>query len=915
LPDFLQQETLTPLSAPETFVARQEEISQLHKLLESVLAGQGRVAFVAGEAGSGKTTLIREFIQQAQSQHPRLVSATGYCNAFTGFGDPYLPFREVLNQLSGDIETHLKAGLFSRDYAVRLWQAVPATCQALLNFGPDLIGTIIPPQSLREYISPLSNFNNNLYKALDELIQQKQSQAGSPPSQPNIFSQCGAVLQAVAKNTPLILVLDDLQWADSGTISMLFHLGKHLAGNRILILGAYRSEEVQVRDEDQRHPLAPVLAEFKKDIGEIIINLDQSSHKDFVEELIASEPNEFDQAFHESLFLHTRGHPLFTVELIRDLQDKSALVKNSQGRWVTKSEFKIDSLPPKVEGIISERINRLPRVLQRILTVASIEGEVFTAEIIAGVEEIPVSQVVDYLSDHLGKQHRLVRAQEINVVNGHTISSYRFRHILFQKYLYSRLDEIEVVNLHGRVGSEMETLAGENKDRYSVNLARHFHHSKQIGKAVAYYAMAGERAVSMSAYPEAIGHFEESIKLLRTLPETPSRKEQELDLQLQLGLAYQAIMGFANEKVGQAYQRARELSLNVENPIKLITTLHLLLSYYSNMAEFDTGYEIMALLEQSYKELGEEDSHDTVLLDWAYGYLDHLLGQYKSAYEHFERAIAHYNPDKYDYLSAQMGMDAGIYCHNWAGLHAVWMGYPDKAKVYNRIALKIAEGHNSKLFTNDALCFSTWISLELEDIAAAKEFSEAFLELTTNEHYFFFEALAWAFKGRILFREGKHQDAIASIQKGLEMDQMTGMVVSQEIFLHALAEAYCAAGQAEDGLEVILKAEQAEEKTGDARFKSFLQRIKGELYLLTGDEVAAEEAYLAAIATAQKQSAKLLELEAVKKLARLWHKQGKTQQAIEKLAEVYNWFTEGFDTPMLVRARELLEKMKGEVKG
>jgi tetratricopeptide (TPR) repeat protein len=203
----------------------------------------------------------------------------------------------------------------------------------------------------------------------------------------------------------------------------------------------------------------------------------------------------------------------------------------------------------------------------------------------------------------------------------------------------------------------------------------------------------------------------------------------------------------------------------------------------------------------------------------------------------------------------------------------------------------------------------------LEDIAAAKEFSEAFLELTTNEHYFFFEALAWAFKGRILFREGKHQDAIASIQKGLEMDQMTGMVVSQEIFLHALAEAYCAAGQAEDGLEVILKAEQAEEKTGDARFKSFLQRIKGELYLLTGDEVAAEEAYLAAIATAQKQSAKLLELEAVKKLARLWHKQGKTQQAIEKLAEVYNWFTEGFDTPMLVRARELLEKMKGEVKG
>jgi adenylate cyclase len=368
-------------------------------------------------------------------------------------------------------------------------------------------------------------------------------------------------------------------------------------------------------------------------------------------------------------------------------------------------------------------------------------------------------------------------------------------------------------------------------------------------------------------------------------------------------------MGFVHEKVGQAYQRAWELSPKVDDPTKVIITLHLLVSYYANMAEFDTLYEILALLEQRYKELGEEYSDHTRLLNWDYGYLDHLQGRIESAHDNFERAVANYDPEKYQSISERLGMELGIYCHGWAGLHAAWLGYPNQANAHVLDAWKIAERYDSKQNTNDALWFSTWISLEVEDIAAAREYSEALLELTSKEHYFFFETLARAYRGRVSSREGKHQKAIKSIQMGLEMFTLTGMVTGKPIFLHALAEAYCAAEQLEAGLDAILKAEQIEGKTGEAWHKSFIQKIKGDLYLLGGDEAAAEETYLAAIDTAQEQSAKLLELKAAKQLARLWQKQGKTKQAKEKLQAVYDWFTEGLDTPVLIEARELLEEL------
>jgi adenylate cyclase len=271
--------------------------------------------------------------------------------------------------------------------------------------------------------------------------------------------------------------------------------------------------------------------------------------------------------------------------------------------------------------------------------------------------------------------------------------------------------------------------------------------------------------------------------------------------------------------------------------------------------------------------------------------------------------INDYNKIKYHTSTDRIGMEPGILCHGWAGLHQNWLGYPDQARDHSQTILEIAKSYQSNLFTKDALWLSAWISLELQDATLAHKYVEELLALSIKEHYLLYEGVARIFEGRILSWKGKHKESIKNIQKGIDLYYQTGIKTFQTEWQYFLAEVYCAAGQIENGLAVVNKTEQIQQKTGEGRYKSALQRIKGDFYIQKGDKSSGENAYLKAINIAQDEKTKLFELEAVKCLAKLWINQGKLDQANQKLQEVYEWFKEGFDTPMLVEAREMLEGM------
>jgi DNA-binding SARP family transcriptional activator len=308
------------------FVARENELIQLETYLNQAKNGQGQVIFITGEAGSGKTYLIQEFTQRIIDSHPDAIVASGNCNAQSGIGDPYLPFRDILELLIGDVESRWNAGAITTKHARMLWNTLPLTAHAILQVGPDLIETLISSSTLINRASASNFLDPDFLERLRELVNRKISTSAGPnPQQQNLFNQYAKVLQLLAQKKSLVLIIDDLQWIDEGSTSLFFHIGRQIKGCKILIIGAYRPEEVALDRGRQRHPLESVVNELKRKYGRDSINLDRSEGRLFIKSLLESEPNLLGQSFHEMLYKHTYGHPLFTIELIRGLQERGNL--------------------------------------------------------------------------------------------------------------------------------------------------------------------------------------------------------------------------------------------------------------------------------------------------------------------------------------------------------------------------------------------------------------------------------------------------------------------------------------------------------------------------------------------------------------------------------------------------------------
>ena len=239
--------------------------------------------------------------------------------------------------------------------------------------------------------------------------------------------------------------------------------------------------------------------------------------RDFVDALIDAVPNLLHEEFREALYRQTRGHPLFTVELLRDLRDRGILAQDSEGLYFVARQLDWDALPVRVEAVIGERIGRLPERLQRILRVASVEGEDLTAELVARIEGIDEREVIRLLSEEADKRHQLVRALDVRRSGSQRLSVYRFRHILFQRYLYQSLDRVERSYLHESVGTTLEALLGEKADDTSVQLAHHFQEAGLVERAFHYLTLSGHKARHAYAGQEAKGFYTKALEALREL--------------------------------------------------------------------------------------------------------------------------------------------------------------------------------------------------------------------------------------------------------------------------------------------------------------------------------------------------------------------------------------------------------------
>jgi predicted ATPase len=512
------------MSITAAFVDRTHQLAQLDRFLTQALSAHGQICFVTGDAGAGKTTLALEFIRRAEARQPDLVAAVAMGDPQTGASDPYLIFREVLALLTGDVEARLAEGAITQEGARRLQSALRTSIDCLVEFGPDLIGLFVPGAGLAVQLTKIGIETGKRAGLLERLTQapaeDRTKSVGPRAIDPGqVYEQYAKVLTALAQHSPLLLVLDDLQWADSASIDLLFHLTRRIESSRIFIIAMLRPAEIALGRAGERHPLERVMSEVKRYYGDVILDLDEAAQIEgvaFIDALLDSEPNRLGPTFRRALLERTGGNPLFAVELLREMEEKGDLVRDEQALWSEGPALDWATLPARAEGVIESRISRLTSDLLEALKLASVQGDAFTAEVVAQIRALNTRDFVRQLSSELEKRHRLVTAQGQQRVGEQRLSQYQFQNRLFQQYLYAGLDPTERAYLHEDIGRALETLYGERADEIATRLAWHFEQAGVTDKARRYLRRAGEQAAARAANVEAIDFFTRALALTPT---------------------------------------------------------------------------------------------------------------------------------------------------------------------------------------------------------------------------------------------------------------------------------------------------------------------------------------------------------------------------------------------------------------
>jgi len=826
------------------FVARQRELAQLEAFLNRALDGQGGVCFVAGEPGSGKTTLTQEFIRRSQEAHTDLIAAIGNCNAQTGIGEAYLPFREVLGLLTGDLEAKLAQGAITTEGANRLQKILARSGLLLLEVGPDLVGAFLPGGKIVATLGKAMAKQVGWDTKLTATVQQ-QPIKGAPTQasveQDHIFEQFTNFLIKFAAEHPLLIVLDDLQWADASSMSLLFHIGRRIGQSRVLIVGAYRSDEIVLGREDASHPLGKVLAEFKRLFGEIEIELgqgDEGAERSFVDACVDAEPNRLGYDFRQALAQRTGGNPLFIVELLGYMREHEQLVKNPEGEWCAAASVDWTVLPARVEGVIEERLLRLGKEGRDTLAVGSVEGQSFTAEVIAQIRKTDDREIVRRLSTEMSKQHHLVGAAGVERAGSRRLSHYQFRHNLFQKYLYEGLDEIERSYLHEDVGYTLELFYESRLDDVAVQLARHFSIAGLDEKAARYHRRAGELAAARYAHDEAVQHFSQALAL------TPAT---DAAARCQLLLAREAVYNWQGKRTAQADDLAALAVLVAQmNDRRVQAEVSLRRASYARrtgdyQAAQAQGLEAVMCAEQAGDRAVEAQGYALL------GLVSRNVGNYKEAQGWLEMALDLARDLNDPNLTAQTTY--------FLGLNQFSLDHYVRAQQHIEAAQAVYRAIASSQGEANCLTLLGGMQTRQGNYGSAVDYLRQGLDACRRIGWRAREAAILGDLGTTLFDVGDYKAARSHHLQALEIARDVGDRASQAVSLDTLGLVYHYLSQNADALSSFRQALSLQREIRDSRGQGYTLTHLGYALADGGDLSAAKDAFSQALSVRQELDA------------------------------------------------------------
>ncbi|MFM8320414.1 MAG: ATP-binding protein, partial [Chloroflexota bacterium] len=909
------------------FVARQRELAGLGAALDRALSGQGQVALVTGEPGSGKTTLLSEFARQALHHHPDLLVVGGHSNAYSGVGQPYLPFIESLQMLAGEWDPLPWANSLDQAHQLRLQAALPWVARTLAETAPSLLEHFIGRTALIQRLAQVSGARPAWLTALQRARPPGSAQGGLAPLEMGaLYEQYTRLVIVLARQSPLVLLLDDLQWVDPGSISLLFHLARRSPNSPVLIVAAYRSGEIAAQAGTSAHPLHGMVAELRSLFGSTLIDLDQTDEQAFVAAYLDQDPllqpQRLEAAFRLALARHTGGNPLFLAELLRYLKTAGALQRAADGAWTSRPELNWQRLPERIEAAIATRIARLPEPWIDWLTTASVEGDSFTAEVVSRVHDLDERILLNTLSGPLNVSrgaHRLLQFEGVQWVEGQRRSLYRFRHALFRTYLYERMSAAERSQRHAAVGQALETLHTHSEGlpgAYASQLARHFEAAGLAERAAGYWLQASRHAIFLAAAPMAIAGCRRGLALLAGQPDSPARDRLSLQLNLGLAAALMAASEWAGEERGAALQQALQGMQRFGSDRDLPELFPLLFIQVNWLILHSQLLQAAALAERMLEMAGEQPGLQLALACWSAGACRLFLADFPAARAAMERGLAVYEAAGRPPTLGLVGTDLTVMCQAWLALLLLWMGFPDQA--WQRIlqARRRAEQIGKNLNLGAVMVISCNVAVYRGDLLTAVRLSTELLQMTQELETPLLQGLALLMHGRALAAGAAPHSpqaqagADAFRQGGDLLGRLDAAVISQMLSPH-VAAALLKIGQIDAGLALLQQASEVIAASGlPDNIAAELFRAQAELLLAASpaQPEQAEALLLRSLQASRQAGALMWELEAALSLGRLW-KADRPLQARRLLAEVYGRFTEGWQSANLQAARALLDEL------
>jgi predicted ATPase len=864
-------------------VGREAELARLQGWFEKAQRGQRQVVFVTGEPGIGKTSLIEAFLARVANE-PGLLIARGQCLEQYGASEAYLPVLEALAQLCRGPSRQRLVALLRRQ--APLW----------LQQMPWLTSS-------------------------DERDQLQRATLGA--TRERMLREMAEFLESLTADAPLVLVMEDLHWSDYSTLDLIALLARRPAPAGLLLLGTYRPVEVSLSS----HPLRAIKQELwmHKQCAELPLGF--LSEGMVAEYLAARFPgSELPAELARMIHRRTDGNPFFIVNVV-DYLIARGLIVECDGQWKLPGEVeKLEvGVPEDIREVIEKQIERLSREEQRVLEAASVAGAEFSALAVAAGLEQEVVWVEERCEELQRRQQLLRAAGTVELPDGRVTTRYGFIHALYQNALYERVAATRRAGLHQRIGEQEEIVYGERAGEIAAELAMHFERGRDFQRAVKYLHQAAENAARRYAYQDAVVLARRGLELLQRLPESAERARQELLLQLTLGMSLGVSRGFAAPEAEQALSRAYALCQQSGESLQLFTALSGLIRVYAAWAEYQTARQ----LAEQLLRLAESAQGPAlfVVAHLLLGTVSHFLGEPVAAEVHFERALALYSPEQYlSYLPINNNMYPSAAGYPASARNLWLLGYPDRALDRVREAHVLARQLADPFSLGYALMIAASGHYHRGEWPACQEQAEAAIALAREHDLAAVLLGASIVRSFALTRQGRLEEGITQAREGLAAFRAHGFQQGSTAFLALLAEALGQAGQIADGLATLAEGLAFAERTGECYYEAEMYRLKGELLLkiedgglkiedcdtpssILGPRSSPEECFCQAIEIARRQEAKSWELRAVMSLSRLYQRHGRREEARAMLAEIYGWFTEGFDTADLQEAKALLAEL------